>query len=142
MEDDDKAQKSGEKFRKAQVLVVETINLNLQDEEAMKVFKLWKRKLDIYLQTLKANNEEKFNILIIRLGLNTYEYVDSANIYTQGIFFLGFTVRPGRSKFSRSAKKRRRELQRAVGRQGTRSTGHKQGRAWGAAPQPHFLGCS
>ena len=49
------------------------------------MFKLWKRKLDIYLQTLEANNEEKFNILINRLGLNTYEYVDSANNYTEAI---------------------------------------------------------
>ena len=31
------------------------------------------------------NNEEKFNILINRLGLNAYEYVDSANTYTEAI---------------------------------------------------------
>ena len=85
MEDEDKAQKSGEKFRKVQALVVEVLNLNPQDEDATKLFKLWKRKLDIYLQTLEANNEEKFNILINRLGLNTYEYVDSANNYTEAI---------------------------------------------------------
>ena len=41
--------------------------------------------MDIYLQTLEANNEEKFNILINRLGLNAYEYVDSANTYTEAI---------------------------------------------------------
>ena len=85
MEDEEKAQKSGEKFRKAQALVVEILNLNPQDEDATKVFKLWKRKLDIYLQTLEANNEEKFNILINRLGLNTYEYVDSASNYEEAI---------------------------------------------------------
>ena len=62
MEDEDKAQKSGEKFWKAQALVVEISNFNPLDEDATKVFKLWKRKLDIYLQTLEANNEEKFNI--------------------------------------------------------------------------------
>ena len=42
-------------------------------------------KMDIDLQTLKANNEEKFNILINRLGLNTYEYVDSASNYEEAI---------------------------------------------------------
>ena len=47
--EEDKAQKSGEKFRKAQALVVEILNLNPQDEDATKVFKLWKRKLDNYL---------------------------------------------------------------------------------------------
>ena len=46
---------------------------------------MWKRKLDIYLQTLEASNEEKFNILINRLGLNTYEYVDSASNYEEAI---------------------------------------------------------
>ena len=32
MEDEDKERKSGEKFRKAQALVVEILNLNPQDE--------------------------------------------------------------------------------------------------------------
>ena len=64
MKDEDKAQKSGEKFRKTQALVVEILNLNPQDEDATKVFKLWKRKLDIHLQTLNANNEDNFNVSI------------------------------------------------------------------------------
>ena len=79
MKDQDKTQKNNDKFRKAQALVVQHLNLNPQDEDATKIFNLWKRKLDIYLQTLEANNEEKFNILINRLGLNAYAYVDSAN---------------------------------------------------------------
>ena len=70
---------------KKQALVVEHLSLNPQDEDATKIFDLWKRKLDIYLQTLEVNNEEKFNILINRLGLNAYEYVDSANTYTEAI---------------------------------------------------------
>ena len=49
------------------------------------MFKLWKRKLDIYLDTLEANTEEKFNILINRMGLNTYEYVDSTSNYEEAI---------------------------------------------------------
>ena len=55
MEDEERAQKSGEKFRKAQALVVEILNPNPQNENATKVFKLWKRKLTIYFQTLEAN---------------------------------------------------------------------------------------
>ena len=37
------------------------------------------------MQTLEAKNDEKFNILINRLGLNTYEYVDSTSSYTEAI---------------------------------------------------------
>ena len=85
MEDEDKTQKNSDKFRKAQALVVEHLNLNPQDEDATKIFNLWKRKLDIYLQRLEANNEKTLNILINRLGLNAYEYVDFANTYTKAI---------------------------------------------------------
>ena len=41
--------------------------------------------MDTYLQTLEANDKEKFNILINSLGLNTYEYVDSENTHTEAI---------------------------------------------------------
>ena len=37
------------------------------------------------MQTPEANNEEKFKILINTLGLNSYEYVDSAKNYTDAI---------------------------------------------------------
>ena len=85
MENEERTEKTGEKYRKAQSLVVEILNLNPQDEDAAKVFKLWKRKLEIYLQTLEASNVEKFNILINRLGLNAYDYVDSASNYDEAI---------------------------------------------------------
>ena len=52
MEDEDKTQKNNDKFRKAHALVVEHSNLNPQDGDDRKIFNLWKRKLDIYLQTL------------------------------------------------------------------------------------------
>ena len=61
---------AGEKYRKAQALIVEHLDLNPQDVDASKRFNLWKRKLEIYLQTLEANEDEKFNILINRLGLD------------------------------------------------------------------------
>ena len=85
MEDEDKTQKNNDKFRKAQALVVEHLNLNPQDEDATKIFNLWKRNLDIYLETPEANDGEKFNVVINRLGLNTYEYVVSINTYTEAI---------------------------------------------------------
>ena len=40
MEDEERAQKSGENFRKTQALVVEILNLNPQDEDEAKVFRL------------------------------------------------------------------------------------------------------
>ena len=48
MENEERTEKTGKKYRKAQSLMVEILNLNPQDEDAAKVFKLWKRKLDIY----------------------------------------------------------------------------------------------
>ena len=74
-------QNDGEKYRKAQALVVEHLDLNPQDVDASKRFGLWKRKLEIYLQTLEANEDEKFNILINRLGLGSYEYIDATTTY-------------------------------------------------------------
>ena len=44
MTDEEKIQNVGDKFRKAQTLQVEILNLNPQEEDAAKVFRLWKRK--------------------------------------------------------------------------------------------------
>ena len=38
-----------------------------------------------YLQILEANEDGKLNILIDRLGLNAYEYIDTATTYTEAI---------------------------------------------------------
>ena len=80
---DNETQKSSDKFRRAETLIVDHLNLNPQDEDAPKIFTLWKRKLELYLQTLEANNEEKFNILTNQLGFNAYEYIDTATTYTE-----------------------------------------------------------
>ena len=85
MENEDKKQMKNDTFRKAQALVVDHLSLNPQDEDGTKIFTLWKRELEIYLQTLEANNEENFNILINRLGSIAYEYVDAANTYKDAI---------------------------------------------------------
>ena len=77
------APNAGDKFRKAQSLVVEHLDLNPQEADATKRFYLWKRKLEIYLQALEASEDEKFNILINRLGLNVYEYVDATTTYKE-----------------------------------------------------------
>ena len=76
---------AGEKYRKAQALIVEHLDLNPQDVDASKRFNLWKRKAEIYLQTLEANEDEKFNILINRLGLNSYEYIDTTKTYKDAV---------------------------------------------------------
>ena len=65
--------------------MVEHLDLSPQEADATKRFGLWKRKLEIYLLALEATEEEKFNILINRLGLNSYEYVDAATTYTEAI---------------------------------------------------------
>ena len=78
-------QNAGEKYREAQALVVEHLDLNPQDIDASKRFGLWKRKLEIYLQTLEADDDEKFNILINRLGLSGYEYIDATSTYKEAI---------------------------------------------------------
>ena len=85
MEYEENTKTNSDKFRRAQALVVDHLKLNPQDEDATKTFNLWKRKLEIYLQTLEANNEEKFNIFINRLELKACEYVDAANTYTEAI---------------------------------------------------------
>ena len=82
-------QNAGEKYRKAQALVVEHLDLNPQDIDASKRFGLWKRKLEIYLQTLEADDDEKFDILINRLGLNGYEYIDATTTYKEAVQKLG-----------------------------------------------------
>ena len=79
------ASNTGDKFRKAKSLVVEHLDLNPQEADATKRFNLWKRTLEIYLQALEASEDEKFNILINRLGLNSYEYVDSTTTYKAAV---------------------------------------------------------
>ena len=66
------SQSRGEKYWKGQAIIVKHLNLNPKDDDAQKVFTLWKRKLEINLQTLGANDNE-FNILINRLRLGSYE---------------------------------------------------------------------
>ena len=64
---------------------MEHLDLNSQDVDASKRFNLWKRKLEIYLQTLEANEDEKFNILINRIGLGSYEYIDATTTYKEAM---------------------------------------------------------
>ena len=44
----DETQTSSDKFRKAQTLIDEHLNLSPQDEDAPNIFSLWKRKMEIY----------------------------------------------------------------------------------------------
>ena len=79
------APNAGDKFRKAQLLVVEHLDLNPQEADSTKRFNLWKKKLEIYLQALEASEDEKFKISINRLGLNSYEYVDATTTYNEAV---------------------------------------------------------
>ena len=49
------APNAGDRFRKAQSLVVEHLDLNPQEADVTKRFNLWKRKLEIYLRALSGN---------------------------------------------------------------------------------------
>ena len=79
------APNAGDKFRKAQSLVVEHLDLNPQEADPTIRFNLWKIRLEIYLRALEASEDEKFNILINRLGLNSYEYVDATTTYKEDV---------------------------------------------------------
>ena len=37
------------------------------------------------MRALEASEDEKFNILINRLGLNSYEYVDATTTYKEAV---------------------------------------------------------
>ena len=84
-EDNVTAPNAVDRFRRAQSLVVEHLDLSPQEADATKRFGLWKRKLEIYLLALEVTEEEKFNILINRLGLNSYENVDVTTTYTEAV---------------------------------------------------------
>ena len=58
-------------------------NPNPQDVDAQKIFSLWKSKLESHIPILVANDKEKFNILINRLGLKSFEYIGTATTYIE-----------------------------------------------------------
>ena len=66
-----------EKFKRAQTLQVDKLNLGPLNPQAAKIYSLWRRKFTIYTEALEANKEDKFNILINRLDYNHYEYIDN-----------------------------------------------------------------
>ena len=78
-------QNAREKYRKAQALIEEHLNLNAQDVDASKRFNLQKRKLEIYLQPLEANEDEKLNIVTKRIGLGTYEDINATTTYKEAV---------------------------------------------------------
>ena len=79
---------------------MEHLDLNPQYVDAPKRFDLWKRKLEIYLQTLEASEDEKFNILINRLGLNGYGYIDATTAYKEAVHKLESVVVKRSTKYT------------------------------------------
>ena len=74
------AANAGDNFKRAQHLNVEKLSLIPNSPEASKFFSLWKRKLDIYTKALGLKDAEKFDVLINRLDITPYEYVDKNNV--------------------------------------------------------------
>ena len=79
------AANAGDNFKRAQHLNVEKLSLIPNSQEAAKIFSLWKRKLDIYTKALRLNEEEKFDVLINRLDITPYEYVDKTTSFKEAM---------------------------------------------------------
>ena len=79
------AASAGDNFKHAQHLNVEKLSLLPNSPDAAKVFALWKRKFTIYTKTLGASDDEKYDILINRLDITPYEYVDKTTTYEEAM---------------------------------------------------------
>ena len=66
-----------DKYKKAAPLNVEKLNLQPSVPDAAKIFKLWKLKFEIYTRALEATEDEKFSLLIKRMDLPAYEFIDT-----------------------------------------------------------------
>ena len=69
-----------DKYKRAVPLNVEKLNLQPNNPYAAKILKLWKLKFGIYTKALEASEDDKFNLLINRIDLSAYEFIDTATI--------------------------------------------------------------
>ena len=65
--------------KKATPLNVDILNLQPNVPDAAKIFKLWKLKFEIYSGALEATEDKKFNLLINRMDLSAYEFIDTTS---------------------------------------------------------------
>ena len=67
-----------DKYKRAAPLNVEKLNLLPNNPDAAK-FKLLKLKFEIYTKALEATEDNKFNLLMNRMDLSAYEFIETAN---------------------------------------------------------------
>ena len=60
-------------------------NLQPSYPDAAKIFKLWKLKFEIYTRALEATEDEKFSLLINRMDLSAYEFIDTTTSYAEAM---------------------------------------------------------
>ena len=74
-----------DKYERAAPVNVEKLNLQPNNPDAAKIFKLWKLKFEIYTKALEASEDDKFNLLINRMDLSAYELVHTATTYIEAM---------------------------------------------------------
>ena len=73
------------KYKKSAPLNVEKLNQQQSVLDAAKIFKLWKLKFEIYTRALEAPEDEKFSLLINRMDLSAYEFIDATTSYAEAM---------------------------------------------------------
>ena len=74
---------SQEDLRKA--LSVEHFKIDPGDLNAEKEYEFWKTKFELYVASLKANDEQKLHILTNKLNATIYGYIDGLKDYGEAI---------------------------------------------------------
>ena len=74
---------SAEDLRKA--LSVEYFKVDPKDLNAEKEYEFWKTTFEIYVASLKANDEQKLHILTNKLNATVYGYIDGLKDYGEAI---------------------------------------------------------
>ena len=74
---------SAEDLKKA--LSIDKFNVDPNESNASKSYEFWMKKFQIYTTNLKADDAKKLQILINKLDINTYEYVEGVATYNDAI---------------------------------------------------------
>ena len=74
-----------DKYKRAAPLNMEKLNLQPCDPDAAKIFKLCKLKFEKCTRALEATEDEKFSLLINRMDLSAYEFIDTTTSYAEAM---------------------------------------------------------
>ena len=74
-----------DKYKRAAPINVEKLNLLPNNPDAAKIFKLWKLKLEVYTKALEYSEDDKLNLLINRMDLSAYEFIDTTTTYSEAM---------------------------------------------------------